>query len=604
MTAPSIDRYHRILTTQARAVTADAGQVVVSSDASGWPQAALVPVAAERWDRPDGAEPCAPTALTRGAERVLAVAASPSAPRRLVVALDRAGRERTGLWWCDAGGGALDPLAADPEVIHRPGAFTVDGEGYCYTADDQNPVDFHVFVTARGRSPRRLAALPGWNTVHAADPAGAFVLVAHGRASLDTDTLLVSLRDGTVLARTEADRPALHQPEAVGSDGRILLRSDRDDEFVRAGWWTPGTDRWEPFGPSDRDAEQVAVGERLAVLVTNDDGRSRVHLLDLATGALGAELPLPVGVVTDALVAPGDRGIVLTVSGPREPPRVWVACPDATRVAPLTATDDAGLDRDRFALPTRAAAEAHDGLRIPLWVYRPQGVDRPPAVVWCHGGPESQARPRFDPLLQHLVARGMAVVAPDVRGSTGYGRAFAALDDGRRRGDAIADVAAVGRWVRAQDDLDGARIALAGRSYGGFLTLAGITTAPQLWAAAVSVVGIADLVAFLERTGAYRRARREAEYGSLEHDRDFLASISPIHQVDAIRCPLLVIHGANDPRVPVSEAHAIVAALRQRGRPVRLLVFDDEGHRITRRANRIQADGAIAGFLATHLLNA
>jgi dipeptidyl aminopeptidase/acylaminoacyl peptidase len=218
-------------------------------------------------------------------------------------------------------------------------------------------------------------------------------------------------------------------------------------------------------------------------------------------------------------------------------------------------------------------------------------------VVSVHGGPEAQERPGFNPIYQYLVAAGYAVVAPNVRGSAGYGTSYLALDDVRKRMDSVRDLVEVGRWVGGRDDLDGDRIALMGGSYGGFMVLAGLTEAPDLWAAGIDIVGIANFVTFLENTGGYRRALREAEYGSLVHDREFLEEISPINKVDRITAPLLVIHGANDPRVPLGEAEQIVARLEELGRTVELMVFHDEGHGIVKLVNRRRAYGRVVEFL-------
>jgi dipeptidyl aminopeptidase/acylaminoacyl peptidase len=218
-----------------------------------------------------------------------------------------------------------------------------------------------------------------------------------------------------------------------------------------------------------------------------------------------------------------------------------------------------------------------------------------------HGGPEGHFRPTWQPVVQYLVSAGFAVLAPNVRGSTGYGKAYGHLDDVRLRMDSVADLAHAAAWLRETGRADPARIAVYGGSYGGFMVLAALTTYPDLWAAGVDLVGIANFVTFLENTGPWRRHLRESEYGSLEHDRDFLESISPVHKVDRIRAPLLVIHGANDPRVPISETEQMVARLRDLGRPVEFLRLDDEGHQISKLKNKLQAYPLAARFLAQHL---
>jgi dipeptidyl aminopeptidase/acylaminoacyl peptidase len=202
----------------------------------------------------------------------------------------------------------------------------------------------------------------------------------------------------------------------------------------------------------------------------------------------------------------------------------------------------------------------------------------------------------FHPIVQGLVAAGYAVVVPNVRGSTGYGKRYAALDDTTRRLDSVRDLAAVHDWLSAAG-LDADRAALWGGSYGGYMVLAGLAFQPELWAAGVDIVGISDLVTFLENTSDYRRKHREREYGSLAHDRAFLEAASPLRSADAIRAPLFVIHGRNDPRVPVSEAVQLSESLESRGVRCDLVIYDDEGHGLARLANRLDAYPRAVRFL-------
>jgi dipeptidyl aminopeptidase/acylaminoacyl peptidase len=247
--------------------------------------------------------------------------------------------------------------------------------------------------------------------------------------------------------------------------------------------------------------------------------------------------------------------------------------------------------------------EGAEERRIPAWFFKPRGAGEGPmpAVVIVHGGPESQFRPYFNWFAQYLLSQGYAVLAPNVRGSTGYGKAYGHLDDVRKRMDSVADLAYGAKWLAAQAAIDSDRLVVYGGSYGGFMVLSSLTTYPEIWAAGVDIVGISNFVTFLENTSEYRRAHREAEYGSLANDRDFLQEISPLSHVDRIEAPLLVIHGTNDPRVPVSEARQLVSALEERGVPTELLVFEDEGHGLVKLKNKQVAYPAIVRFLAEQL---
>jgi dipeptidyl aminopeptidase/acylaminoacyl peptidase len=305
--------------------------------------------------------------------------------------------------------------------------------------------------------------------------------------------------------------------------------------------------------------------------------------------------------------APDESKLAVGFDGPRHNPDIHLL--DLTQpgrpLSQLTRSSRAGVAVNEFAEPELIRYRTFDERMIPAWFYRPavRAGELPPVIVYPHGGPESQTRPQFNALFQYFVANGYGVLAPNVRGSTGYGTAFMNLDNVERRLDAVNDLAHAAFWLRDQRQGDPRRLAVYGGSYGGFMVLAAVTRYPDLFAAGINVVGIANFITFLERTGPYRRAHREGEYGSLERDREFLQRISPINMVDRIRCPMMVIHGANDPRVPIGEAEQIVAALRMRMIPVEYLRYEDEGHGIARLRNRLDCYPRMVAFLDRHVKN-
>ena len=243
-------------------------------------------------------------------------------------------------------------------------------------------------------------------------------------------------------------------------------------------------------------------------------------------------------------------------------------------------------------------------IKVPAYLALPAGT--PPAggwpvLLWVHGGPAGQARPNWRPDLQTVLSLGIAVVVPNVRGSTGYGRAYAALDDRELRLDSVRDLAAAHGWIGGQPGLDGSRIAIMGQSYGGWMVLAAVTEYPELWAAGVDYYGIANWKTFFERTGPWRVGHRAAEYGDPVKDAALLERLSPLHRADRIACPMLVAQGLTDPRVPPYESEQIVAALKARDVPVEYVVFPDEGHGFLKRDNKRRIYGAVAHFLREHL---
>ena len=343
----------------------------------------------------------------------------------------------------------------------------------------------------------------------------------------------------------------------------------------------------------------------------NRNGASELALHDAATGALQWPVPLPAAgclaqLPRPVLWAPDSRAVALTFTGadmPADVVLVPVPAGSAPGRARLLTHSARGLHGEPASRPEEHRVPAPDGERIPCLVYRPGDTDSAvagSAVLLVHGGPESQARQGFSVYAQLLAAAGHTVLVPNVRGSTGYGKRWYSADDGRRRLDSVADLAALHAYL-PELGLDPARAALWGGSYGGYMVLAGLAFQPGLWAAGVDIVGIASLVTFLENTSAYRRAYREREYGTLARDREFLLSASPLTRIDDIVAPLFIIHGANDPRVPLSEAEQIHEALTERGRECELLVYGDEGHGLARRANRLDAFPKACAFLARHL---
>jgi dipeptidyl aminopeptidase/acylaminoacyl peptidase len=251
--------------------------------------------------------------------------------------------------------------------------------------------------------------------------------------------------------------------------------------------------------------------------------------------------------------------------------------------------------------------KSFDGREIPAWYYRPNnfqidGLAGPiPVIVSVHGGPEGQEQPGFSSIYKYFLSRGYSILAPNVRGSTGYGKTYTHLDDVRKREDSVKDLAAAVEWLKTKGGADPRRIAVMGGSYGGYMTLAAVTLYPDLWAAAVDTVGIANFESFLKNTSGYRRKLREVEYGSLERDLDFLRAISPLGKVERVKTPLMIIAGKNDPRVPYTEAEQMVKALRERKAIIEYKLFEDEGHGVAKLSNRLIVYPLMADFLDRYM---
>ena len=388
-------------------------------------------------------------------------------------------------------------------------------------------------------------------------------------------------------------------------DDTIYLLTNQNQDLLRVATLNISTGEiTHLFEDLAWDVEALAVssdGHHLA-FTANQDGYSHLYICAQDTGERFHISDLPVGVVGEPTFALDGKSLAVSVQSPTDNLDIWVVDMETLAPRKITNSSKAGIDPARLITPQLINYETFDARSIPAFWYRPKDVAPPyPVILYVHGGPASQTLADFDPRFQFFLSRGYAILAPNVRGSSGYGKTYMALDDVELRMDSVADLKFAVDWLRDSGEADPNRIAIYGRSYGGFMVLSAITTYPDLWAAAIDVVGIANWVTFLENTSIWRRAHLEKEYGSLEHDRDFLTKISPIHKVDEIQCPLLVVHGANDPRVPVSEADQIVETLQKRNHPVEYLRFADEGHKIAKLHNRIDSFTKMAEFLERYL---
>ncbi len=567
-------------------------QIVFLDDSSGVPQVAVANV-----------DSAAVQPLTAYTDRVQSLLAS-SKSGAVVFGMDEGGNERQQLWRLEPGTGAAHRLTTKDSEINEPGRLSRDGKVLVYRNNGRDVSRFDVLLQrfdGSSAEPERVFESDGQAMPLDVADDGQSLLVKQLRTNLDADLLLVDAfsRDGNVRLLNPRHDEAWISDAQISPDGAsyfVLTNEGRD--FLSLERRILSDDGRETIAAFDCDVEQFALNEdgtRIAFAL-NRDGFSELWLSSAAGGDLVRIDGLGAGVVDSIDWSPDGARLAVSWSQPTEPSRIYIVEPGGdSRALPIL--DRHSRELRELQMPELIRYVSFDGRQIPAYWYRPTTDPPWPVVVDVHGGPESQRRPSFSALTQFLVAEGFAVLAPNVRGSTGYGKAYSHLDDRERRMDAVADLHAAHEWLVAREEVRADAIAVMGQSYGGFMTLAALTEYPDDWVAGVDIVGIANFVSFLERTGPWRRNNRSAEYGWLEHDRELLERISPLSKVDRIQASLLVIHGRNDPRVPLYEAEQIERSLRERGRPVELLIFDDEGHGLAKRQNRIQGYGAAVDFL-------
>ncbi|HUL64327.1 MAG TPA: prolyl oligopeptidase family serine peptidase [Burkholderiaceae bacterium] len=463
-------------------------------------------------------------------------------------------------------------------------------------------------------SSKRIAALSGtgWYVADVSLDERTLLLVRY-RSATDAEVWsLVVGQDSPKRLLPREGEPAAYYSEALFAfDGSIFIVTDRDGEFRQLARFEPAGGRIEAVTghiPWDVDQIDRSTDRRLFAIVTNEGGSGSVRTVDAATLRVAA-VPSPAGAsVTAIRLSPDAHRLAFAFSSSSSPSSISVVDLATRGATPWASADTAGIDTSRFGATEVISWASFDGRRVSGLITRPDATrfrDKRPVLIDIHGGPEAQARLGFLGRNNYLVNElGIVVIEPNVRGSSGFGKSFLALDDGRKREDAVRDIGSLLDWIAAQTDLDAARVAVTGGSYGGYMVHAVAVHYSDRIRAAVSVVGISHFVSFLEHTETYRRELRRAEYGD-ERDPDmraFLESISPLVNAARIKVPLFVVHGRNDPRVPVGEAEQMVRTVSANGVPVWSMIADNEGHGFAKKENADYAFYARVLFLRRYLL--
>lgn len=558
-----------------------------------------------------------PVQLTFSSESVRGAHYNPIR-HEIIYSMDAGGNERTQLYRLHGTGGGTDhglgdgwtseDLSKQPKAIHQWGGWSHDGRQFAFSANREEPSRFDVYVQKIGAAARLVQKGPG-GFYHAAgwSPDDKSLLAHRTESNMNQDLYVIDVATGDARRLTPHEGDVQYHSAGWSADGKHVYCTSTAEGRHKAGLAQieAATGKLVYLETPEHVVEAVYASPkgRWLAWLENRDGRSVLKLRDLKTKALVTHPGLPLGVIHHIEFAPDDSKLALTFDGPRTNMDIWLWDLTTHKLQQLTHSSRAGIPFSQFVEPELIHYETFDKRQIPAWFWKPKTKsDRlPPVIVYPHGGPESQTRPNFTALFQYFVAAGYAILAPNVRGSTGYGTAYMNLDNTVKRKDSVEDLAHAAYWLRDHKQGDPKRLAVYGGSYGGFMVLAQVTQHPELWAAGIDVVGIANFVTFLEKTGAYRRSHREKEYGNLAEHRKFLEEISPINHVDKIKCPMLIIHGANDPRVPIGEAEQIVAALKKRNIPVEYLRYEDEGHGLAKLKNRLEAYAKMVVFLDKYL---
>lgn len=527
---------------------------------------------------------------------------------------DATGHECENIYRLQQEADAPERLTTHDQVRHLFGGVSPDGRRLAFASNARTSETFDIrtldLITGEEKIVKQHADHYNWPAMDGLSPDGRYLLYNKLKGESDNALWLSDVATGESYRVPDDDLVSAETSPAWRHDSSgFFLLSDRSGEFLTVHYYDLATKRLTPVLDYGWDVQSMGISydDRFLYVLVNEEGYSVLHIHDLKNDLAEMDLPpLPQAVIAEyqrASWSPGAHRLLFTLTSGTRPQAIW--CLDVAAQTCTPVSDDPLNDDDRQTLvePTLHRYESFDGLSVPYWLYTPKDAgDGPfPVVIEIHGGPEGQEVPAFNPFIQYLVSENFAVVTPNVRGSTGYGKTYTHLDDVEKRLDSVHDIESLVHHLIETKVADKDSLAVTGTSYGGFMTLSCAARYPDLWAAAISTVGMYNLVTFLENTAEYRRVHRESEYGSLAHHRDILLQVSPAAKINDITCPMMIVQGKNDPRVPVSEAEQAVAALRERGRHVDYLCYDDEGHGISKLKNKLDCYPKMASFLKEHL---
>ena len=558
-------------------------------------------------------------------EPVRDVTRRPGGPE-LLFTRDAGGSEFAQIFQLDPASGEATMLT-DGESRNTEVVWDRTGRRIAYQSTRRNGASNDVWVmdpTQPGEAELGLESPDGswWGPVEFS-ASGSKLLLMNYVSATDSRVHVLDLDSGQALLLAGGpDNKSTNMPVAFDDrGGGIWLVTNQGSEFSQLAWQpaVPGTKPEIVTAdiPWSLSEGTISHDRRRMAFVTNEDGMSRVYLLDTESREYRMIESIPTGLAFDLRFSPDDRRLAMTLNTPQTPSDTFVLelgnePLDYGSLVRWTKSEVGGLDTSQFRVPELIRYPTFDRVgerprTIPAWVYKPAGRGPFPVIISIHGGPEGQARPSFSATYQMWIDKlGVAVVRPNVRGSRGYGKTYLGLDNGLKREDSVKDIGALLDWIETQPYLDADRVAVYGGSYGGYMVLASAVHFSDRLKAAVDNVGISNFVSFLENTQDYRRDLRRAEYGD-ERDpamRAHLEKISPLNNVDKISVPLFIVQGQNDPRVPVTEAEQMVRALREHGHTVWYMNAMNEGHGYRKRDNRDTYQQAMILFFQEHLRGA
>lgn len=569
----------------------DGKEIAFISNISGTPQLWRIP-STGGW----------PVQLTNFNDPVSSASWSPTSDQ-IAIQLAPGGGMNSQLYLINSDGTGLKQFTSGGSTNNWLGVWSEDGSLLSYSSNKKSPAGMDCyFYNPQNRRSDFIVSNQGIGVItdiaNNNNQSLLYRLVSRG----SNDVYLID-RDGKEKLLTEHTGPGTFFGQFSPNKGDIYMASNLDRDLIAFGKVVDDKIKiLKEHKDSELDNFIINKSGTLALLIWNTGGKNQVSLFDLQNEKELRILEMPVELIGASEFSSDDRYFVFTGNGSTEPSNIWIYDLQNNDYKKLTQSPHPGINLKELITPELIKFKSFDGLELSGWLYKPSSGTEPyPTVISYHGGPESQSRPYFSYTFQALLSQGIAVFSPNVRGSSGFGKKFVNLDNGALRVNGVKDIKACYDYIVNTGFSDENKIGIMGGSYGGYMVMAGITEYPEMFAAAANLFGVVNFKTFFDNTEPWMAAISKVEYGDPDTEADMLKELSPIHKVDVIKTPTIVLHGANDTNVPVVEAEQVVENLEKRGIPVEYVLFPDEGHGWRKTPNKVTSTIAIVNWFSQYL---
>ncbi len=580
-------------------ISPDGKQIAFISNLNGIPQVWIV-----------GANGGWPRLITALDDQIGSVSWSPDGSQ-LALSLAPGGGMNQQIYLIQPDGSRLKRITKGGKENNVLGPWSHDGRLLTVSSNERAGAAMDAYIiNAKDGSQRLVARNEGIGAISDVSRDLQKSLISRMQNRGNNDLYIVSNSNGKEIHLTPHEGLSSFGSSSLSPDGKTVYFTSNKDRDLTAFAWIRIENESRP-GPinviaerSNGELEYFLINEQgtVAALIWNIAGRSELSFIDLKTMKQSPAPPAPAEIIGGLDWNREGTELAVVFSGSALPQDIWVLNLRTKRYRQVTFSPHAGVNLDMLIRPELVHFKADDGLDLSGWLYRAKGIPTPgPVVLSFHGGPEGQEKPSFNRAYQALLSCGISVFAPNVRGSSGFGKKFVNLDNGALRANGVKDIKACVDYVVRERIADPKRIGIMGGSYGGYMVMAGLTEYPDLFAAGANLYGVVNFETFFAHTEPWMAAISKVEYGNPETELEMLRALSPINKVDRVRAATIVLHGANDTNVPVVEAEQVVAKLKKRGVPVDYILFPDEGHGFQKTSNKIRANVAIVQWFDKYL---